>query len=102
MKKDKEREKIVADFEKAVEKQKKFMKTEYRTFSDNDKINYWATIIRQQFRWNEESGIDGYSVFSKESYISWKNEEPKIDEFLPHIAKKVGLSIDKINSEILT
>lgn len=90
------------EFEEAVERQKNFMETEYKTLSEEDRVDYWSGMIRQQFRWNEESGVDGYAMFSKKSYLLWKEEEPEIDKLLPLIAKKTRLCIDRIHREILT
>ena len=88
------------ELKKAAEAQDVFFKTEYKKISKNDRINYWASHIRQQFRWNEESGIDGYLIFSKEDYEMWQQVEPEIDELLPHIAEKIKLSIDRIKKAI--
>lgn len=90
------------NFEDAVERQKNFMETEYKTLSEADRVDYWSGMIHQQFRWNEESGVDGYSLFSKDSYALWKEEEPDMDKLLPLIAQKTRLCIDRIQREILT
>jgi hypothetical protein len=88
--------KAIDELKKAEITNNKFLEHKYDTLSKEDKINYWVNLIKRQFRWNEESGIDGYLSLSEKDYCLWKKVEPNLYEFLPTIAKQANLSIQKI------
>jgi hypothetical protein len=95
-----ENDKIIDFFEKEQIKAQKniahFWEYEYKEKSYHERIKYWCNRLHRQYRWNEESGIDGMAVFSKEDYLEWKQKETEIDIMLPEIIKMAGLNYEKV------
>lgn len=63
-------------------------KEEYKTLSQEDKLKYWSGTLHQEMRWNVESGIDAYAIFSKEWLQKIKIFEPNIEELLKEVIEK--------------
>lgn len=90
----------MAKMEQHAKEAAHFQKHEYPNLSREDKIAYWASGWRQQFRWNEESGVDGYAIFSLEDYLFWKTIEPDLESLLPDIANLMKISLDKMKNAL--
>jgi hypothetical protein len=74
----------------------KFWIDEYPLKTLEEKIDYWSGSIRQQIRWNNESGFDEMNVFSKVDYENWKKKEPLIDYILKEVILILKLNSDKV------
>jgi hypothetical protein len=72
----------------------------YPAMSFSQKIDYWAASIHRQMRYNGESGLDPYAVFSPEDYQAWKSTEPLIGAMMGQIVER--LNLDKKKIEMLT
>ncbi|WP_375562189.1 hypothetical protein ACE193_06455 [Bernardetia sp. OM2101] len=53
-------------------------KEEYKNLSQEEKTKHWLGILHQEMRWNVESGIDAYYIFSKEWLEEVRTIEPNI------------------------
>ena len=73
-----------------------FWKNIYPKKSYEERVSYWSGSFGRQMRWNGESGVDEFAVFSHSAYCFWKSHEPKIDEMLPTILKILGLNKERI------
>ncbi|AFM05422.1 hypothetical protein Fleli_3082 [Bernardetia litoralis DSM 6794] len=63
-------------------------KEEYETLNQEEKVKYWSGTLHQEMRWNVESGINAYDVFSKEWLEEVKPIEPNIEEILKEVIEK--------------
>jgi hypothetical protein len=62
--------------------------SEYLAKSYEDRVKYWAGTLHQEMRWNGESGLDEYAVFSKAWLDEVKTIEPQIEEMLDEAIEK--------------
>lgn len=69
-----------------------FWKNEYLKLDENAKIDYWSKGFYDEMRWNGDTGFDEMAIFYKDNYEMWKKREPKIDELLPAIFKRLKLN----------
>jgi len=76
----KSREESEIQKEKALE--------QYLNKSYEDRVKYWSGSLHQQMRWNGESGVDEYAVFSKAWLSEVKKYEPRIEEILDDVMDK--------------
>jgi hypothetical protein len=51
-------------------------------------------------RYNGESGLDPYDVFSREDYEAWKLKEPLIDLIIVKIIDELRLDKDQVEKLI--
>jgi len=51
----------------------------------DEKVAYWSGQLHPDMRWNGESGVDEYDVFSKEWLTSTRELEPQIDRILEDV-----------------
>ncbi|MGG8495176.1 hypothetical protein ACQY1Q_02060 [Tenacibaculum sp. TC6] len=52
------------------------------------KVNYWSGRLNQQMRWQVESGLDPYSIYTPEWYQSTKEFEPDFDKIMDEVFSK--------------
>jgi hypothetical protein len=79
----------------------KFWSEEYPLKSFEEKIDFWASNIHRQMRWNSESGFDEMDVFSKADYENWKLKDPDFDKLIYYVIKKLNLNADKVYNAML-
>ena len=76
---------------------------QYQVKSYDAKVKFWSGNLHQQMRWNGESGLDEYAVFSKEWLEEAKKIEPKIEQILEDVVKRYWRNywdIDKIREAL--
>ena len=71
-----------SNWEKVKQDEKLFWDKEYPDFSFEDKIKYWASENQRLMRWQAESGLDEYDIFSPQWYKWAKEKEPEIDKIM--------------------
>jgi len=75
------------EYKEAREKEKRKV-VEYQKKPYKEKVKFWSGTLHQQMRWNGESGLDEYAVFSKEWLEKTKKIEPLIEEILEDVIEK--------------
>lgn len=63
-------------------------KEKYKTLNQEERITYWSGTLHQEMRWNVESGIDAYDIFSKEWLEEVRTIEPNIEQVLKEVIEK--------------
>lgn len=75
------------------------------SYLNNDyanKVSYWSGRLHTQMRWQSESGLDPYSIYSKEWHLSTKKFEPNFDEIMDEVFSKYwGTGADWSKEEYL-
>lgn len=69
-------------------REKAFWKDTYPKKSYTEKLQYWGSGLHRRMRWNGESGLDEYAVFSKRWLTETKKVEPQIKQILKDLATK--------------
>jgi len=73
-----EKNKIRLEMRENLENQFKkvdlFWQDEYPNYSFEQKIGYWSASLHQQMRWQAESGLDPYVIFSP-GWHKWAKEQ---------------------------
>jgi hypothetical protein len=67
---------------KEIEKAFAFWETTYPGLSFDEKVGFWTGETHRQMRWQAESGLDPYAIFTPSSYEWMKEKEPSIDEIM--------------------
>ena len=68
----------------------------------NDKVIYWSGRLHQQMRWQVESGLDPYSIYTPKWYQSTKKFEPDFDKIMDEVFSKYwGTGADWSKEEYL-
>lgn len=65
-----------------------FEKSIYPNYSFQEKVKYWSGRLHQQMRWQAESGLDPYSIYTVEWYNSTKQFEFRFDEIMDEVFSK--------------
>jgi hypothetical protein len=60
---------------------------EYQKMPYPHKLKFWSGNLHQQMRWNGESGVDEYAVFSKAWLEKTLEFEPQIETIIEDIIK---------------
>ncbi|MGB3947578.1 MAG: hypothetical protein WBM13_06320 [Bacteroidia bacterium] len=66
----------------------KFWKFTYSGFSFDEKVKHWSGTLFRQMRWQVESGLDPYAIYSLEWYNNVKKEERHFDEIMDVVFTK--------------
>lgn len=53
----------------------KFWNEKYPLLSRDEKLRHWSGTLHQNMRWQSESGLDPYKIFSRE----WLNDVKKVE-----------------------
>lgn len=77
-----------------------FWNDTYPSMNFFQKVDYWSGSIHRQMRYNGESGLDPYDVFSREDYEAWKLKEPLIDLIIVKIIDELRLDKDQVEKLI--
>lgn len=88
------------DMEDEFKKADLFWTQTYSNYSVDERIRYWAGTLRQQMRFQAESGLDEYAMFNKGWYEWVKGKEPDFDTVI-ETAFKNYLSPDWSYEEFL-
>jgi len=75
-------EEMKSNWKKNIIDEKLFWRDIYPKYSFDEKVSYWSQTLNQQMRWQAESGLDEYTIFSRDWYISVKGIEPNIDRII--------------------
>lgn len=89
-----------ADLQKQIDNINSFWITIYPKYTFDERIRYWAGTLRQQMRFQAESGLDEYAMFNKGWYEWVKGKEPDFDTVI-ETAFKNYLSPDWSYEEFL-
>ena len=65
-----------------------FWKKEYKKFSFEQKVDYWAGELNRQMRWQAESGLDEYAIFTPSWYKNIKSKESSFDKIMDKVFDK--------------
>ena len=68
-----------------IKDENKFWTEEYPLLSRNEKIRHWSGTLHQKMRWQSESGLDPYIIFSKE----WLSEVKKVENDFDSILEEI-------------
>ncbi len=60
----------------------------YNNQTFDEKVKYWSGRFHQQMRWQGESGLDEYAIFSPEWYESTSKFEPDFDKIMDEVFEK--------------
>lgn len=71
-----------------------FLKVEYPKKNLEEKVKYWAGDLFRYMRWQEESGNNPYSIYSKNWLSETLKLEPDFLEMLPKIYNLWGGMFD--------
>lgn len=82
------------------ERQKKFWQEIYPAMNFDDKVIYWRKDVFQAMQFQEESGKDPYSTFSKDWLDYHLSVEPDFMKILHVIVEKLSLKSDLVNARI--
>ncbi|GAA3952515.1 hypothetical protein GO495_21610 [Chitinophaga oryziterrae] len=75
----------------------KFRKEEYPKKSLEERIDYWAGLIRKNMKWQGESTGDEYDgMFTKEWFDENVEFDPEFDKIFSAVAKKLELDMNKV------
>ncbi|RKF03585.1 hypothetical protein C8N26_1975 [Tenacibaculum lutimaris] len=67
-----------------------------------DRVIYWSGRLHQQMRWQVESGLDPYSIYTPEWYQSTKKFETNFDKIMDEVFSKYwGTGADWSKEEYL-
>lgn len=69
-------------FKKIQEEEEIFWSQQYPSFTKEEKIRYWSGSLHRQMRWQAESGLDPYDIYSLETLADIKKVENDFVEFL--------------------
>ena len=95
---------------KEIEEENDIQKKQNRNFEENiypnysfqEKVSYWSGELHQQMRWQAESGLDPYSIYSTKMYQSTKEFEPDFDKIMDEVFSKYwGTGADWSKEEYL-
>ena len=82
------------------ERQKKFWREVYPAMKFEDKVIYWRKDVFQAMQFQEESGKDPYSCFSKDWLDYHLSVEPDFLKILDDIVEKLSLKSEQVKSRI--
>lgn len=82
------RERMKSNIQKEFDKVDKFWKEDYLKYTLEDKVEYWSGTLHRQMRWQVESGLDAYAIFSPMWYVEVKEKEPDIDRIIDKAFEK--------------
>lgn len=74
--------------EEYLEKRPDLNKQSYINKQFTDKVTYWSGRLHQQMRWQAESGLDPYSIYTANWYQSTKEFEPDFDKIMDEVFEK--------------
>lgn len=74
----------------------------YPNYTFQEKVSFWSGQLHRQMRWQVESGLDPYIIYSPEWYQSTKEFEPDFDKIMDEVFdKKWGTGADWSKEEYL-
>ena len=76
------------ELQRQIDRISNFWKDEYPYYSIEKKIGYWSGTINQQMRWQAESGLNEYAIFSPRWYKWAKEQEPEFDKIIDEVFKR--------------
>jgi hypothetical protein len=65
-----------------------FWKVNYPKFSFDEKVEFWSGQLHRKMRWQVESGLDPYAIYSIDWYNEVKKAEPNIDLIMNEAFKR--------------
>jgi len=71
----------IKENKKAVEKSE----NEYKLLTYEERVKYWSGTLHREMRWQAESGLDPYAIYTSEWYKRIKTIEPEIDSIMDKI-----------------
>lgn len=60
----------------------------YPNMTFEEKVKYWSGTLHTQMRWQAESGLDEYAIYTPEWYQSTKTHEPQFDKIMEEVIRK--------------
>ena len=76
------------DYRKKEKVRKEKALADYLKKDYEERVKYWSGNLHQQMRWNGESSLDEYAVFSKDWLNKVKKHEPNIENMLEDVFNK--------------
>ncbi|MCI4669208.1 MAG: hypothetical protein MRZ79_13820 [Bacteroidia bacterium] len=70
------------------EARKKKAYSDYLKKNQEERVRYWSGQLHQQMRWNGESGLDEYAIFTKNWLEEVRKFEPNIESILEQVFSK--------------
>jgi hypothetical protein len=68
--------------------EQKFWAQTYPRFSFDERVAHWCGVLFRNMRWQAESGLDPYAIYSPEWYEDVKATEPAFDEIMNDVFSK--------------
>ena len=85
------------DYRKEDKIRKEKALADYLKKNYEERVKYWSGNLHQQMRWNGESSLDEYAIFSKKWLEEVKQHEPNIERMLEDVFEKYWKGYWNIN-----